>query len=107
MKENRIRVGDVVRHFKREFAAPESSEYLYRVIAIAEFSRVNDPDKQPFIASLDEELYYNYDFGDDWHVRITGSYGASDLVKSGRITQEKLDEAVYEVRTKYKPVCIA
>ena len=30
-----IRVGDVVRHFKREWVSEETSEYLYRVIAFA------------------------------------------------------------------------
>ena len=30
-----IHVGDVVRHFKREWVSEETSEYLYRVIAFA------------------------------------------------------------------------
>ena len=35
-KVNRdIRIGDVVRHFKREWVPEETSEYLYRVIAFA------------------------------------------------------------------------
>mgnify|MGYP002799016525 FL=1 len=30
-----IRAGDIVRHFKREWAAPETTEYLYKVLGIA------------------------------------------------------------------------
>lgn len=35
MEEQRIKVGDIVKHFKREYANPDSSEFLYKVIAIA------------------------------------------------------------------------
>lgn len=48
-----------------------------------------------------------YDFGDNWYVEITGSFGAADLVKSGRLSQEELDEAVVTVYSKYRPECIA
>lgn len=34
-RDRDIRVGDVVRHFKRERVSEETSEYLYRVIAFA------------------------------------------------------------------------
>ena len=42
MNDNRIRVGDVVRHFKREYVSPESSEYLYRVIAFARHTETDE-----------------------------------------------------------------
>ena len=35
MEENRFRVGDIVRHFKREKSDPKSAEYLYRILAFA------------------------------------------------------------------------
>jgi len=35
MSECRFRVGDIVRHFKREYVNPETAEYLYRVVAFA------------------------------------------------------------------------
>lgn len=34
-KDSRIRVGDIVRHFKREWVSEETSEYLYKVLAFA------------------------------------------------------------------------
>lgn len=52
-------------------------------------------------------MHYNYDFGDNWYVRITGSFGAADLVESGRVAQEELEEAVLTVYKTYRPVCIA
>ena len=30
-----IQVGDIVQHFKREWLSPETSEYLYKVLAVA------------------------------------------------------------------------
>ena len=42
MNDNRIRVGDVVRHFKREYVSPETSEYLYRVLAFARHTETDE-----------------------------------------------------------------
>ncbi len=30
-----IQVGDIVQHFKREWVSPETSEYLYKILAVA------------------------------------------------------------------------
>ena len=37
-----IRVGDVVRHFKREWVSPETSEYLYKVLAFAHHTETGE-----------------------------------------------------------------
>lgn len=42
MNDNRIRVGDVVRHFKREYVSPETSEYLYKVLAFARHTETDE-----------------------------------------------------------------
>ena len=42
MNDNRIRVGDEVRHFKREYVSPETSEYLYRVLAFARHTETDE-----------------------------------------------------------------
>ena len=52
-------------------------------------------------------LLYNYDFGDDWKIRITASENCPDLVESGRITQAELDRANVKCREVYRPVLIA
>ncbi|MBR4146230.1 MAG: hypothetical protein IKU06_12345, partial [Lachnospiraceae bacterium] len=50
---------------------------------------------------------YNYDFGDNWHIKITSSENCTDLVGSGRITQAELDRANVKCREVYRPVLIA
>ncbi len=62
---------------------------------------------QPTISPVTDVLYYYYDFGDGWKIRITGSMDACDLVEQGRVNQEQLDEAIAKVRMTYRPVCIA
>lgn len=74
---------------------------------IETYQAVDTPNLQPIIGPLTDTLYFNYDFGDNWYVKITGSFGAADLVESGRITQKELEEAVLQLLTKYRPVCIA
>lgn len=37
-----IRVGDIVRHFKREWVSAETSEYLYKVLAFAEHTETGE-----------------------------------------------------------------
>lgn len=41
-EDTRIRVGDIVKHFKREWVDEKSSEYLYKVIAFANHSETNE-----------------------------------------------------------------
>ncbi len=70
-------------------------------------SRMDDPWLQPVIGTPTDVLYYNYDFGDDWMIRITASMDACDLVEQGRVTQQDLDEAIASIYKNYRPVCIA
>ena len=69
--------------------------------------KIDLPYIQPMINPPTDVLYYYYDYGDGWKIRITGSYDACDLVKQGRIKQEELDEAIAKVYMTYRPVCIA
>ncbi len=43
-RENRedIRVGDIVRHFKREWVDQNSTKYLYKVLAFAEHTETGE-----------------------------------------------------------------
>lgn len=81
------------------------NETLANEIKLCE--EVDRPDMQPLITPVCDNLYYNYDFGDNWMVKITASSGAGDLLESGRLTQEELDEAIKILTDKYTPVCIA
>lgn len=92
--------GDIVPESFEEFM-DEDLQY-----DIERYQVMDAPDSQPYIGSLTDTIYFNYDFGDNWYVKITGSFGAADLVESGRVTQQELEEAVLTVCSKYKPVCI-
>ena len=35
-ENNRFKIGDIVKHFKRENVNPESAEYLYKILAFAQ-----------------------------------------------------------------------
>lgn len=74
---------------------------------VERYQNVDYPDAQPYMGSLTDELFYSYDFGDGWKVRITASFGAADLIESGRVTQDELDAAVIQMYETWRPVCIA
>lgn len=40
--ERDILVGDIVQHFKREWVSPETSEYLYKVLALAQHTETGE-----------------------------------------------------------------
>lgn len=69
--------------------------------------QIDSPDLQPEPDPVTDVLLYNYDFGDDWKIRITASENCPDLVESGRITQAELDRANVKCREVYRPVLIA
>ncbi len=52
------------------------------------------------------ELIYNYDFGDNWIIRITKHKGCQDLIDNNTIGEYELEEAEETVINKHKPVCI-
>lgn len=99
--EDEIFEGDIVPESFEEFMEEELQYDIER------YQVVDAPNLQPYIGTLTDTLYFNYDFGDNWYVKITGSFGAADLVESGRVTQDELEAAVLQLLTKYRPVCIA
>ena len=74
---------------------------------IEECLRYDSPVRQPKIRPLTDILYYNYDFGDNWHVKVTASLGTADLIETGRLSQDELEQAVLKLLEKHRPVCIA
>ena len=69
--------------------------------------QIDAPAMQVMPSPVTDVLLYNYDFGDDWKIRITASENCPDLVESGRITQAELDRANVKCREVYRPVLIA
>lgn len=52
------------------------------------------------------ELIYNYDFGDNWTIIITKEQDCRDLLKSGLVSHEEVDDANEIVLNEHRPVCI-
>ena len=69
-------------------------------------SGLESPMNQPYVYSFTDELLYQYDFGDNWQIRITGSRNCADLVESGKITQDMLDKSNIKARVTYRPVLL-
>ena len=69
--------------------------------------KIDAPEMQVLPSPVTDVLLYNYDFGDNWHIRITASENCPDLVESGKITQSELDRANVKCREVYRPVLIA
>ena len=55
---------------------------------------------------ITKELIYNYDFGDNWIIKITKYKDCEDLIKNNIIDEYELEEAEDIVLDKHKPVCI-
>lgn len=70
-------------------------------------NQIDSPLHQVAPMPVTDTLLYQYDFGDNWQVRITASENCPDLVESGRITQAELDRANVKCRETYRPVLLA
>ncbi len=79
------------------------SDAIARLLAKGSNLPADQIDLEPFT----DVLLYEYDFGDDWKIRITASWNCPDLVQSGRVTQEELDAANLRCRLLYAPVLLA
>ncbi len=99
---NKLSDGDVLCDTFEKFMDEEMIEDIKYVKSGEDY-----PDNQPMTNTFTDTLYYEYDFGDGWNVKIQGSCGCEDLIESGRISQEELDEAILQVHKSYRPVVIA
>lgn len=69
--------------------------------------QIDSPNMQVKPMPVTDILLYNYDFGDNWKIRITASKDCTDLLDSGRITRAELSKANRKCREMYRPVLIA
>lgn len=97
------------KYFDKQIA--ESGDAIYsqveKYIKAIISEQIDAPDIQVQPMPVTDTLLYNYDFGDNWKIRITASENCPDLVESGRITQTELDRANVKCREVYRPVLIA
>lgn len=90
-----------------DISGTEIINNLARYIINLERSGVDAPDVQVFPQAVTDTLYYSYDFGDGWKLKITVMEDCCDLVEQGRITQDQLDKAQIKCRELYRPVTLA
>jgi hypothetical protein len=90
-----------------EMSGSEMISWLSRYIIKLERSGIDGPDSQVFPIAVTDSIYYNYDFGDNWTIKITAMDDCRDLVEQGRITQEQIDRAQIKCRELYRPVTLA
>ena len=101
--EDAIAAGSEICDTFERFMDEDTKEDIKEILR----AKIDLPYYQPMTNAPTDVLYYYYDYGDDWRIRITGSYDACDLIEQGRVSQEQLDEAIAKVHMTYKPVCIA
>ena len=78
-------------------------KYVHNII----ISGTDSPLVQVDPPAVTGTLFYRYDFGDGWTIKITASENCPDLVESGRITQAELDRANVKCRETFRPVLLA
>lgn len=76
-------------------------KYIHNIIDRQE----DTPEAQVCPLPFTDVLYYTYDFGDDWTVKITASWNCEDL--TDQLSQSELDKAQIKCRELYRPVKIA
>ena len=62
---------------------------------------------QVYPEPISDTLYYYYDFGDGWTIKINVMNDCKDLVEQKRVTQEQIDQAQIKCRELYRPVTLA
>ncbi|MCR5732061.1 MAG: hypothetical protein K6G51_03900 [Sphaerochaetaceae bacterium] len=85
----------------------EELEFIEDKIRAAVEMNEDSPFNQVIPKPFATELIYNYDFVDEWKVRITASWNCADLVEEGIVDQSTLDRANIKCRETYRPVLIA
>lgn len=83
------------------------TELTYDYVQRAIKEGIDSPELQVLPQAFTSTLFYTYDFGDNWVVKITATEDCEDLVEQGRITQEQLDKAQIKCRELYRPVTLA
>lgn len=88
-------------------AMESGTESLMESLLITEVLGYDDEEVSSSGLPVTQALYYEYDHGDSWIVRVTKLKSCDDLVADHSVTQEEVDAAKEIVLTKYKPVCLS
>lgn len=85
---------------------PGGTESLMESLIVDEvLSYVDERTDESFFPVTDQ-LYYYYDFGDNWTITITKHKDCNDLIANNFIDENELEEAQARVIHEHRPVCI-
>lgn len=87
-------------------AMESGTESLLEKLVVADILASDDEDRNGEGQSVTSELFYEYDFGDGWRVKITRKDYYHDLLLDCLVSAEELEEAAEVVISKHKPVCL-
>ncbi len=83
------------------------TESLMESLEVSKLLAVHDEElDEDKVLPITKELIYNYDFGDNWIVKITIKNNCEDLLANGAVSVEEIMEANEIVMSKHIPVCI-
>lgn len=82
------------------------TESLLERLVVDEVLAAQDEPLGKDLFPVAKELIYNYDFGDDWVVKITKYKDSDDLINKNLVGVDELKEARDLVVTSHRPVCI-
>ncbi len=68
---------------------------------------VDEPNSQPFVYPITDQLIYNYDYGDDWEFKITAVSNVQHLVDQGRLNLAEFRQDMKHLCECQRPVLIA
>ena len=68
---------------------------------------IEDPNSQPFVYPVTNELIYNYDYGDDWNFKITTLRSVQHLVDQGRLNLAEFRQDIKHLCEYQRPVLLA
>ncbi|MFL2116471.1 hypothetical protein ACEN4P_02435 [Marinilactibacillus psychrotolerans] len=88
-------------------AMESGTESLMETLLITDVLGYADEELSGSGFPVTQALYYEYDYGDSWIVKVTKLESCLDLVADHSVTKEEVDAAKEIVLTKHKPVCLS
>ncbi len=103
----RLPIGNVLTTAPSKITGSEILQEMAGALRHMEEKGDDAPELQPWPPAFTDTLYYEYDFGCIWTVKITMTDDCEDLIQQGRISRADAEKAVAKCRELYRPVSLA
>ncbi len=103
----RLPIGNVLTTAPSKVTGSEILQEMAGTLRLMEEKGDDAPELQPWPPAFTDTLYYEYDFGCIWTVKITMTDDCEDLIQQGRISRADAEKAVAKCRELYRPVSLA